>query len=118
MSTRTDFQRAPPAPRLPATPFRFILHFVARYRWWYLAMVVFEAAHAVCSICLPYALGKVIKGVTESTGDTHALIEHLHAPLRLFVLLGVGEVVFARAGGSCQITIGPRQRQNVTRNVY
>lgn len=118
MSNTLDFQRAPQAPRLPATPFRFILHFVARYRWWYLAMVVFESAHAVCSICLPYALGKVIKGVTESSGDSHALVERLEGPLMLFVLLGIGEVVFARAGGTCQITIGPRQRQNVTRNVY
>ena len=118
MASLRDFQRAPQAPRLPATPFRFILHFVARYRWWYLAMVAFESAHAVCSICLPYALGKVIKGVTESTGDSHALIGRLQGPLTLFVLLGIGEVVFARAGGTCQITIGPRQRQNVTRNVY
>jgi ATP-binding cassette subfamily B protein len=118
MRTTHDFQRAPQAPRLPSTPFRFILHFVARYRWWYLAMVVFESAHAVCSICLPYALGKVIKGVTEAGAATAGLVERLHGPLTLFVLLGIGEVVFARAGGTCQITIGPRQRQNVTRNVY
>jgi ATP-binding cassette subfamily B protein len=117
-ASTADFQRAPQAPRLPSTPFRFILFFVARYRWWYLAMVVFESAHAVCSICLPYALGKVIKGVTEASGDNAALIERLQGPLTLFVLLGIGEVVFARAGGTCQITIGPRQRQNVTRNVY
>jgi ATP-binding cassette, subfamily B, bacterial len=113
-----DFQRAPQAPLLPATPFRFILHFVARYRWWYLAMVVFESAHAVCSICMPYALAKVIKGVTESTGSAHAMVASLKAPIALFVLLAIGEVIFARAGGTCQITIGPRQRQNVTRNVY
>jgi ATP-binding cassette, subfamily B, bacterial len=118
MALMQDFQRAPEAPRLPSTPLRFILHFVARYRWWYLAMVLFESAHAVCSICLPYALGKVIKGVTESTGNAHALVERLQGPISLFVMLGIGEVVFARAGGTCQITIGPRQRQNVTRNVY
>jgi ATP-binding cassette, subfamily B, bacterial len=113
-----DFQRAPGAPRLPATPFRFIAFFVARYKWWYLAMVLFEAAHAACSICLPYALGKVVRGVTEAQGPTALLVERLRAPLLLFVVLALGEVIFARAGGTCQITIGPRQRQNVTRHVY
>jgi ATP-binding cassette subfamily B protein len=118
MPATRDFQRAPQAPVLPSTPGRFILHFVARYRFWYLAMVLFESAHAVCSICLPYAVGKVIKVVTGSAGNTRALFEQVKAPLTLFVMLGVGEVIFARAGGTCQITIGPRQRQNVTRNVY
>jgi ATP-binding cassette subfamily B protein len=45
MASAHDFQRAPQAPLLPATPVRFILHFVARYRFWYLAMVLFESAH-------------------------------------------------------------------------
>ncbi len=35
-------QRAPGAPALPATPFRFICYFVAKFRWWYFAMVVLE----------------------------------------------------------------------------
>jgi ATP-binding cassette subfamily B protein len=60
----------------------------------------------------------VIKAVTTTSGDPHALLIQLKQPLSLFVLLGIGEVIFARAGGTCQIIIGPRQRQNVTRNVY
>ncbi len=36
----------------------------------------------------------------------------------LFIALAIGEVVFARAGGACQIVIGPRQRQTVTRAMY
>jgi ATP-binding cassette subfamily B protein len=118
MATAADFQRAPQAPLLPSTPVRFILHFVARYRYWYLAMVLFESAHAACSICLPYAVSTVIKAVAASGAHPHALFTQLKQPLTLFVLLGVGEVMFARAGGTCQITIGPRQRQNVTRQVY
>jgi ATP-binding cassette subfamily B protein len=42
MATKQDFQRAPQAPRLPSTPVRFILHFVARYRFWYLGMLLLE----------------------------------------------------------------------------
>ncbi|MDB4990598.1 MAG: msbA6 [Myxococcaceae bacterium] len=112
------FQRAPQAPLLPATPFRFICHFVAQFRGWYLAMVVLETAHALCSISLPYALARIIKGVSAASGSPQQVVASLSQPLTLFVVLALGEVIFARAGGACQITTGPRQRQNVTRQMY
>ncbi|WP_437717621.1 hypothetical protein WMF45_15160 [Sorangium sp. So ce448] len=57
MELKTSLQRALGAPVLPDTPFRFIVHFVGRYRAWYLAMFVFESAHASCGIMIPYAIG-------------------------------------------------------------
>jgi ATP-binding cassette subfamily B protein len=39
-------------------------------------------------------------------------------PLMLFVGLAVIEVVASRAGGYCQVTVGPRQRHAVTRALY
>jgi len=39
------FQRAPGTPPLPAEPFQFILHFVARRRWWFLAILLLESAN-------------------------------------------------------------------------
>jgi ATP-binding cassette subfamily B protein len=118
MKPSESFQRAPGAPDLPDTPFRFIWHFVARYRWWYLAMVVFEAANASCGILLPYALGTIIKSVTGARDPSMALVQGLHAPLMLFIGLCIGEVLFGRIAGGIQIRLGPRQRQNVTRVIY
>jgi len=121
MSKKTatpPFQRAPGSPALPATPFRFIGFFVAKFRWWYLAMVLLEAGHASCGILLPYAIGEIIKGVTQAAGHSVPMLDSLREPLLLFVGLGLGEVVFARLGGTCQIYIGPLQRQNVTRLLY
>ena len=118
MDASTEFQRAPDAPRLPDTPFRFICHFIARYRWWYLAMVVFETVNSTCGILIPYATGQVIKGVTQAHEHTQALVQSLRGPLWLFVALSIGEVIFSRAGGRCQIILGPRQRQTVTRALY
>ncbi|QAU34003.1 ABC transporter ATP-binding protein [Janthinobacterium sp. 17J80-10] len=118
MQTTDHFQRAPGAPDLPATPFRFIWHFVARYRWWYLAMVLFEAANAACGILLPYAIGKIIKGATSSNLQASALVDALQAPLLLFGALCIGEVLCGRIAGGIQIRVGPRQRQNVTRAIY
>ncbi len=110
--------RAPDAPALPATPLRFILHFVARYRWWYLAMLLCETATATFGILLPYALGKIVKGVTGSAQASPAVLDALHGPLMLFIGLCVGEMVFGRLAGGIQIRLGPRQRQNVTRALY
>jgi len=117
-SAPPPFQRAPNAPALPATPFRFIWFFIAKFRWWYLAMVLLEAAHASCGIMLPYAIGEVIKGVSHASDHSLSMLDALREPLLLFVALSVGEVLFARLGGTCQIYIGPLQRQNVTRLLY
>src|SRR5882762_4693489 len=118
MDASTEFQRAPDAPPLPATPFRFICYFIGKYRWWYAAMVVLEAVNSTCTILVPYATGQVIKAVTLAHEQSLALLATLSGPLWLFVVLSIGEVVFSRAGGTCQIIIGPRQRQTVTRALY
>ena len=118
MDARPEFQRAPGAPPLPDTPLRFIAYFITRYRWWYLAMVAFETINSTCGILIPYATGQVIKGVTQAHEHSMALVQSLQGPLWLFIALSIGEVIFSRAGGYCQIRLGPRQRQTVTRALY
>ncbi|WP_437787622.1 ABC transporter ATP-binding protein [Sorangium sp. So ce1097] len=82
-------------------------------------MFVFESAHAAFGIMIPYAVGQVIKGVTqESSAGRAALTGELRGALTLFVVLIVGEFLFSRIAGLCQILVGPWQRQNVTRNLY
>jgi ATP-binding cassette subfamily B protein len=111
-------QRAPSAPPLPATPFRFIGYFIARFRWWYVVMIVLETINSTCGILIPYATGQIIKAVTRAHEQSLSLVSHLSGPLWLFVGLAIGEVIFSRAGGACQIYVGPRQRQAVTRAMY
>lgn len=102
---------------LPDTPFRFILHFFATYKWWYLAMMLFEALNAACGILIPYAVALIIKGVGGHTAGA-GWRGDLQTPLMLFVVFSCGEVLFGRMAGAIQIRVGPRQRQNVTRNSY
>lgn len=122
MSAASAPRRAPQAPVLPATPFRFILHFVGRYRAWYAAMFLLETAQAVCGILIPYAIGQITRTVVASgamDGEAlHGALQALRAPLMLFVGLSIGEVLFSRLAGTLQFTIGPRQRQAVTRELY
>ncbi|MEC5397771.1 ABC transporter ATP-binding protein [Uliginosibacterium sp. H1] len=118
MTSSYRFQRAPGSPVLPTTPFRFILHFVLQYRWWYGTMVVFETLNATCGIMIPYAISQIIKRVTASGGASADLMASLQGPLMLFVAFSIGEVLAGRTAGGIQIRLGPRQRQNVTRSLY
>ncbi|MDF2387967.1 ABC transporter ATP-binding protein [Nostoc ellipsosporum NOK] len=117
-SQSKSFKRATDAPNLPATPFRFICHFVSHFRWWYVAMVILEALHAICGIMLPYAIGEIMRGVTRSTGDSRSILEAVSQPLMLFAALSIGEVLFGRSSGLCHTILHPLHRQHVTRSLY
>ncbi|MFZ4555687.1 MAG: ABC transporter ATP-binding protein [Pseudanabaena sp.] len=113
-----DFQRAADAPDLPATPFRFIWHFISHYRWFYLGMVSLEILHAVSGIMLPFAISEIMRGVTRATSQNTALLEAMWNPFLLFAALSVGEVVFGRTAGFLMILLHPVLRQTVTRKLY
>ena len=102
--TSNEFQRAPGAPLLPAEPFRFVLYFVARRRWWFLAIILLEAANSTCGITIPLALSHIIKAVTHAQAQSQALVHALTAPLLLFLGLGLGEVLFGELPGTSSIT--------------
>jgi ATP-binding cassette, subfamily B, bacterial len=118
MTPDPTFTRAPGAPVLPATPLRFVGYFVKGFRWWYLAMLVFETVNSTCGILIPYAMARIIRAVTAGHARGPMLQGPLLHPLMLFVGLAVIEVVASRAGGYCQVTVGPRQRHAVTRALY
>jgi ATP-binding cassette, subfamily B, bacterial len=120
MSAAAPFTRAPDAPELPATPFRFVAYFVGEFRWWYLWMVLFETVNSTCGILIPYAMARIIRAVTAThTAATESLwTGRLLPPLLLFTGLAVLEVLASRAGGYCQVTVGPRARHAVTRALY
>ncbi len=112
-------QRAPGAPALPDTPLRFVLHFVRQNRHWYALILTLETFNAACGILLPYALGQILKGVTGSQGQASStILAALHTPVLLFMALCVGEVLFGRLAGAVQVRLGPRQRQEVVRQIY
>jgi len=100
MTADIPFQRAPQAPPLPVTPFRFILYFVAKLRWWYAATALFEIINAGSGIMIPYATSRIIKGVVASGAHSDALLATLRTPFLLFLGFSVAEVLFGRAGGA------------------
>lgn len=103
---------------LPDRPLAFIGFFVRQYPLWYGLMLVFETLNASSGILIPYALGRIIKAVTEARLASAEILTALSGPLLLFVGLSLAEVLFGRLAGAVQIRLGPRQRQNVTRHLY
>ena len=51
------------APPLSRSPWRFALYFYLKSRYTLLAIFVFEAAQAACTILLPYAIKEIIDAV-------------------------------------------------------
>ncbi|MFM7365149.1 MAG: ABC transporter ATP-binding protein, partial [Cuspidothrix sp.] len=96
----------------------FICYFVNQFRWWYVAIVLLEIAHATCGIMLPYAIGEMIRSVTRSTGDSKLIFDTLKQPLILFTSLSIGEVVFGRSAGLLQTILHPTHRQHIVRSLY
>src|SRR5690349_13130258 len=101
-------------------PMRFVWHVASgRYRRWMLAMALGEAAHAACGILLPYALGKILGAVTaQGELSLSVRLATLKAPLTLFVLLCLGELVCGRVNAALQLRVAPRQRQYVARSLF
>jgi ATP-binding cassette subfamily B protein len=117
------FQRAPGTPALPATPVRFILHFVfGRYRWWLASMTLSETANATCGILIPYALNRIITAVTSSLSagsrSAEVVAQAIEWPLTLFIAFTFGELIFGRLTSGIQFRFGPRLRQEVGRTLY
>jgi ATP-binding cassette subfamily B protein len=117
-STRFAFKRATDAPALPNTSFRFIIHCMAGFRGWFLLMLILETGQAMSNILVPYAIGQIIDGVTEASGDSIPLTERLKTPLMLFAALNIAEILFSRASGACLIMVGPRLRKRTTQMLY
>jgi ATP-binding cassette, subfamily B, bacterial len=118
MTPAPPLTRAPEAPALPATPLRFIGFFVREFRWWYLAMILFETVNSTCGILIPYAMARIIRAVSADHAHGPLLLGPLLQPLLFFVALAVVEVLASRAAGYCQVTVGPRARHSVTRALY
>jgi ATP-binding cassette subfamily B protein len=81
-----SFVRAPGAPALPATPLRFVFHFVGRRKWLFASIIAFEALNAACGIASPMAISRIIRSVTLSHTSAQALIGGLRGPLLFFLL--------------------------------
>jgi len=112
------FAIAEDAPALSRSPWRFALHFYLKARVSLIAIFVFEAAQAACTILLPYAVKEIIDAVTLANETGTDIFEATQNALILFGLLNVGIVLFSRASGAVLVMTGPRLRAEIRRALF
>ncbi len=118
MSHSLSLSQPPAAPSLPSEPVAFMLHFVHRYRWWYLLILTLEIAGSVSATWMSLITGQIVKIIGHLRDHPELIWAALAMPLFIFVLLNVSEVVFVRAAGSCRAYTNPRMRRSVTQELY
>ena len=115
---RTTFTIADDAPPLSRSPWRFVLHFYLKARIALIAIFLFEAGQAACTILLPYALKEIIDSVTLANDTGAPVFTTAQNALLLFGLLNLGIVFFSRASGAMLVMTGPRLRADIRKSLF
>jgi ATP-binding cassette subfamily B protein len=119
MSTSIDAHMLAVPIRPPSGPLSYVWYVACgRYRGWLALLVVGEALNATCGILLPYALSRILTGVSHGSADPPAALAALWPPLLLFVALCAGELIFGRINSAIQLRVTPRQRQYIARSLF
>src|SRR5262245_1987241 len=103
---------------LPSHPFRFVLHFVNFYKWLLLAIACCELGQAACQILIPKAVQRIIDAASAVNQPTESVWTTLAAPMRFFLLLNIGILLFSRSSGAMLILVGPSLRRRVRNSLY
>ena len=104
---------------IPSNPLGFVLHYLRYYRWPLLTIVLLELGQAVCQILIPKAVQTLIDSAIPLQGNPEVSIwGALATPLKLFVVLNIGILLFSRASGALLVTVGPVLRRRVRSSLY
>lgn len=102
-----------PPDTLPTEPYRFVLHFVGRFRWAYLAILLLQTASVIFTLGIPWALGQITRLVTQGAAP-----QALAWPVAGFVCLLVLEMCSLRLASWFNVRTLPRQRRAVTHALF
>jgi ATP-binding cassette subfamily B protein len=114
----TTLTIAEDAPRLSRSPWRFALYFYLKARLRLLAIFVFEAAQAACTILLPYAVKEIIDAVSLANQTGTDLFAASKDAMILFAVLNLGIVIFSRASGAMLVLTGPFLRREIRKSLF
>jgi len=114
----TTLTIAEDAPPLSRSPLRFALYFYLKSRYTLLAIFVFEAVQAACTILLPYAVKEIIDAVTLANQTGAEVIATAENALILFATLNLGIVLFSRASGAMLVMTGPKLRREIRKSLF
>lgn len=111
-------QLDPPAPRLPAAPLAFVLHFVRFYWPAVLAVVLLECGQSTSAILMPYAIKQIMDTVAAAQASGSDVWQTIADPLWFFAALNLGVVLFSRGSGVILVMLGPALRRRIRRQLF
>jgi len=114
----TTLKIAKNAPPLSRTPWRFALFFYLKSRLTLSLILVFEAAQAVCTILLPYAIKEIIDAVSLANETGEDVFSASEGALILFAALNLGILLFSRASGAALVLTGPYLRAEIRKSLF
>ena len=114
----TTLKIAGDAPPLSRSPWRFALYFYLKSRYTLVAIFVFEAVQAACTIMLPYAVKEIIDAVTLAKENNLDIFDTAENGLILFAVLNLGIVLFSRASGAMLVLTGPKLRREIRKSLF
>jgi len=104
---------------LPSDPFRFVLHYIRYYRWPLLLMVFLELGQAASQILIPKAVQRLIDSATLlASREGVSIWTALAGPMKFFVLLNIGILIFSRCSGTILVIVAPSLRRRVRSGLY
>ncbi len=112
------FTTAKDAPPLSRSPWRFALYFYLKSRKTLLAIFIFEALQAACTILLPYAIKEIIDAVTLANETGADIFVASRDAMILFAGLNLGIVLFSRASGAALVMTGPYLRAEIRKSLF
>ncbi len=108
----------PPAPRLPAAPVSFVLHFVRAYWPAVLAVALLESGQSACAILLPYAIKEIMDTVGAAQASGSDIWQQIPGPMWFFAALNLGVLLFSRGSGVILVMLGPALRRRIRRQLF
>jgi ATP-binding cassette subfamily B protein len=95
-----------------------VLHYLRYYKWPLLGIVLLELGQAASQILIPKAVQQLIDSAASLPQTGVSVWTALAGPLKLFVLLNFGILIFSRCSGALLVTVGPVLRRRVRGGLY
>jgi ATP-binding cassette subfamily B protein len=83
-----------------------------------MAMALLELGQSACQILIPKAVQQLIDAASALNGSGGSVWTVLAGPMKFFVLLNLGILVFSRSSGSILVLVGPALRRRVRNSLY
>ena len=107
-------------PKLPRHPLPFAWHFIKKFKWPWLAMLILDAGQAGSQILLSSAIKNIIDIINslERGLSQEEVFSYVGGAIWTFVGLSLGVLIFSRSSGTLMVYLSPALRRLIKYEIY